>query len=332
MSTPCYNGYMNKSSAFSRKVLNPQTPMQSVKKALDKSTSWGKVANWYNNFIEKTEDSYQRTLILPNLIRLLEIKRGEAILDLACGQGFFAREFAKLGAKVIGVDIAPELIAIAKQDRSSTFSLRDNNLTKQVAEFKKMLDRSVEYHVSQAHKLDFLHNQSVDKITIILSLQNVENANEVIKEVSRVLRPKGKLFIVLNHPAFRIPKQSSWGWDETKKVQYRRLDSYLSEAKETIQMHPGDNPSEKTISFHRPLQFYFKLLSKNGFLISRLEEWNSHRISEEGPKKEAEDRARREFPLFLYLEAINPAPFFCGVFNPHAEKETTKPTHQAAGF
>lgn len=263
MSTPhlaqsegCYNGYMSK------------------------STSWGNVANWYNNLIEKDKGSYQRKLILPNLIRLLEVKKGEVIVDLACGQGFFAREFAKLGAKVIGFDISTELINIAKQDRS------------------------VEYHVSAAHKLDFLPNETVDKVLIVLSLQNIDNANEVIKEASRILKRKGKLLIVLNHPAFRIPKESSWGWDETKKVQYRRLDSYLSESRAQIQMHPGDKPSEKTISFHMPLQFYFKILSKNNLLVSRLEEWNSHKISETGSKKDAEDKARREFPLFLFLEAV----------------------------
>lgn len=261
---------------------------------MKKFTSWGNSAEWYNNLLEKDEKSYQRTLILPNLVRLVEAKKGETILDLACGQGFFAREFARLpspegednggqakqGARVIGVDISPELIEIARQDKS------------------------VEYHVSPAHKLNFLQDQSMEKVLIILSLQNIENANDVIKEVNRVLKPKGKLFIVLNHPAFRIPKASSWGWDNKLTTQYRRLDGYLSESKEAIQMHPGNNPREKTISFHRPLQFYFKALGKNGLFVSRLEEWSSNKISEPGPKKEAEDRARHEFPLFLFLEAI----------------------------
>lgn len=254
---------------------------------MDRPTSWGRVANWYNNLIEKDKDSYQRKLILPSLIRLLEIKKGETIVDLACGQGFFAREFSKLGARVIGVDISPELIDIAKQDKSSP---RD--------------EAGVKYHVSSADNLSFIKDGSVDKVVIILSLQNIENTNGVIKEASRVLKSNGKLFVVLNHPAFRIPKESSWGWDEAKKIQYRRLDSYISESKEQIQMHPGEKPWEKTISFHRPLQYYFKLLTKNSLLVSRLEEWSSHKTSEEGPKKAAEDHSRREFPLFLFLEAM----------------------------
>jgi ubiquinone/menaquinone biosynthesis C-methylase UbiE len=87
---------------------------------VSKSTSWGKVANWYNNLIEKGQDSYQKKLILPNLIRLLEVRRGEVILDLACGQGFFSREFQKEGAKVIGVDVSKELIDLAKKHNNNS--------------------------------------------------------------------------------------------------------------------------------------------------------------------------------------------------------------------
>jgi ubiquinone/menaquinone biosynthesis C-methylase UbiE len=246
---------------------------------MSKTTSWGKVANWYDDLIEKDPNSYQKNLILPNLLRLIEAKKGELIVDLACGQGFFAREMAKSGAKIVGCDISPELIDIAKQDKS------------------------VEYHVSPAHNLDFLQRQSADKVLIILSLQNIENANDVIAEAGRIIKTKGKLFVVLNHPCFRIPKKSSWGWDDPKKTQFRRLDGYMSESKEGIQIHPGDKPWQKTISFHRPLQYYFKALGKNGFCVSKLEEWTSQKISETGPRKDAEDKARHEFPLFMFLEA-----------------------------
>jgi hypothetical protein len=107
----------------------------------------------------------------------------------------------------------------------------------------------------------------------------------------------------MNHPAFRVMKKSSWGWDEEKKIQYRRVEEYLSESKERIQMHPGDRPKEYTISFHRPLQYYFKSLNKSGFSVDKLEEWNSHKKSQPGPRAKAEDRARKEIPIFLFLEA-----------------------------
>ncbi|KKU82215.1 MAG: hypothetical protein UY07_C0001G0001, partial [Parcubacteria group bacterium GW2011_GWA1_47_8] len=47
---------------------------------------------------------------------------------------------------------------------------------------------------------------------------------------------------------------------------------------------------------------YFKTLANAGLAVARLEEWLSHRKSEKGPRKDAEDRARMEIPLFLFLE------------------------------
>jgi len=296
---------MNKSSAFSYKVSDSQNSLQSGKKVLDKSTSWGKVTNWYDKLLEQQNDTYQKTLILPNLLRLLEIKRGETILDLACGQGFFARAFEKEGAKVIGVDISKELISLAKKHLTYSSSEGVPSGTPESRSLSSRQARTIiDYHISPADDLSFLKNKTIDKITLILALQNIENVHGVLKECSRVLKENGKLFIVLNHPAFRIPKESSWGWDGARKIQYRRIDSYLTESKIKIQMHPGDNPKEITWSFHRPLQFYFKMLNKYGFYVSRLEEWNSDKISEKGSRSQAEDKARKEIPMFLFIESV----------------------------
>ncbi len=251
------------------------------KTSAKQNTSWGSVAKWYDETVE-SEDSYQQTVILPNLLRLMDIKKGEVVLDLACGQGFFSRAFAGAGAAVVGVDISPELIAIAREKSP----------------------KEIGFHAASAEAFPFLADGSFDKVVIVLALQNIEKMNETLAECARVLAPEGKLYLVLNHPAFRIPKASSWGFDEKEKVQYRRIDRYLSESRVPIEMHPGENPSEKTISFHRPLQTYAKALYKSGLAIRRLEEWSSNKKSEKGPRADAENRARAEIPLFLALEAI----------------------------
>lgn len=153
------------------------------------------------------------------------------------------------------------------------------------------------------------------------AIQNIKNFALALAEAFRVLRQGGRLVIVMNHPSFRIPKRSGWGFDYEKKIQYRRVDEYISESETAISMHPGLNASEGrvgrtdssdesvlgevfTISFHRPLQAYFKALRKAGFLVSRLEEWTSNKKSQSGPRVDAENKARREFPLFLALEAV----------------------------
>lgn len=254
-------------------------------------TGWGNVAGWYDATVEDSS-SYQSTLILPNVLRLLDIKKGEAVLDLACGQGLFARRYAKSGAKVIGVDIAKELIDIAKPQSPE-----------------------IQYHVSGADNLAFIPAASVDKISIVLALQNIENMNGVFKECARVLKPKGKLIIVLNHPTFRIPKQSQWGWTSavnaipgSMQIQFRRIDRYMSETREKIAMHPstssGQALGEQTVSFHRPMQSYIKSLGKAGLAVTNMEEWVSNKLSQPGPRAAAENLARKEIPLFMSLEIV----------------------------
>ena len=248
---------------------------------MKKDTSWGKVAEWYDGYLEGDPESYQEKVIAPNLIRLLDIKKEMHILDLACGQGFFSRKFSAKGALVTGVDISAELIASAKKH-----------------------GLGISYFVSLAHKLPFLKDHLFDAVTIVLALQNIENMTEVFKEVSRILKPDGTLVLVLNHPAFRIPKQTSWCWDDIRQKQYRRVDAYLSQSTSSISMHPGKKEgSEMTVSYHRSLQDFFKALSKEGFVVSRLEEWISHKKSQKGPRQKAEDAIRKEIPLFLALEA-----------------------------
>lgn len=246
-----------------------------------KNTSWGGVAEWYSELLGK-EGTYQKEVVLPNLLRVMNIHKGEEVLDLACGSGFFSRAFAGAGAKVTGVDVAKNLIEIAK----------------------KTPEKNIAYKVSSAHKLEFLPSGSIDKIALVLAVQNMEDIQKVFAECARVLRKTGTMHIVMNHPAFRVPKRSSWGWDEKVGAQYRRVDAYMSESTEKIQMHPGDKPSEYTLSFHRPFQVYFKHLRRGGFLVRGLEEWISNRKSEPGPRAREEDRIRKEIPLFLMIEAV----------------------------
>ena len=245
-----------------------------------KSTSWGPVAEWYDAYLEVTPDSYQAAVIAPNLLRVLSLKKGDRVIDIACGQGYFTRLFAEAGALVVGADISKELIAAAKK-RSP----------------------KIDFQITPAHKLSFAKDSSCDAATIVLAIQNIENMADVFAEAKRALKPGGRLVLVMNHPAFRIPKRTSWGWDEDAKKQYRRVDGYLSAATIPIDMHPGQIKSAQTISYHRSLQDFFKALSKAGFVVARLEEWISHKKSEKGPKQVAEDTARKEIPMFLMLEA-----------------------------
>ena len=244
------------------------------------SASWGAVATWYDKHLE-SPDTYHEKVILPNLTRLVDAQKSDRILDLATGQGFIARAFAKKGSSVTGLDISQELIAIAKNKGEA----------------------GIVYRIESAEDLSAFPNEHFDKAVIVLAIQNIEHVQKVFGETVRVLKKDGSFHIVMNHPAFRIPKRSGWAYDEKEKVQYRRVDQYISESREAIDMHPGMKDSPQTISFHRPLQYYVKALVKVGFVIDRFEEWISHKDSDSGPRAKAENRARKEIPLFLYMRA-----------------------------
>ncbi len=248
---------------------------------MDKDTSWEKVAGWYDDHLEQEKDTYHAQVILPNLTRILALTGSERVLDLACGQGFFTRAFAGASKSIIGTDLSPSLIRFAKEHS----------------------DKKLQYEVADASKLTFAKEGIFDIVLCVLALQNIEKLTETLKEARRVLKPEGRFIFVLNHPAFRIPKRSFWGFDELKDTQYRRLDSYLSGSKEKIDMTPSKETQKKfTYSFHRSLQDYMKALRAAGFAITRLEEWISHKQSQKGPRARAEDHARKEFPLFLCIE------------------------------
>jgi hypothetical protein len=137
------------------------------------------------------------------------------------------------------------------------------------------------------------------------------------------------------HPAFRAPRQTSWGFDEstanhkfkgkdrddrhhpkhqphTTFRQYRRVDGYLSPAVQDIVMNPGATSKGKsavvTQTFHRPIQAYVNAFAKAGLLVSALEEWPSARSSEPGPKAAEENRIRREIPMFLAIRGVKTQP------------------------
>ena len=252
-----------------------QSPGQSRKAG--KQTSWGGVADWYAEHLENA-DTYHAKVVTPNLVRVLKPGRGMRVLDLACGEGYIARKIEEHEATVVGADISDELITKAKGQGGA-----------------------ITYHTAPADNLSFAKDHSFDAVTCVLALQNMEKLEPVFREVARVLVPGGRFIFVLNHPVLRVPKRSSWIFDDKKGVQARRLDGYYIPSREKMYMHPGKT-KEFTWSFHRSLEEYAKTLARCGFVIAGLEEWISHKTSEAGPRQAAEDLSRKEFPLFMMLE------------------------------
>jgi SAM-dependent methyltransferase len=245
-------------------------------------TSWEGVSDWYGGYL-KRGDTFQEKIVFPGALRLLAPKDGGRYLDIACGEGAFIRlAAASKNIHAVGIDASASLIQQAKRQaaKRADFLVGDAARTSEL--------------VSPA---------SFDGAVSILAIQNIEPFEPVVAGAAKALKPESPFVIVMNHPAFRIPRQSGWGWDENRKLQYRRVDRYLSSFEVPIQAHPGSAPGLKTFSYHRPLSTYAAALSKHGFSIDAIEEWASHRVSDSGPKARAENVARQEIPMFLAIRA-----------------------------
>ncbi len=248
------------------------------------NTSWERVSGWYKSHLRQ-DDFLQRDVVIPGTLELLlDAPQGSAHLDIACGEGTFAAAFRSAFPRraYVGLDAAPSLILGAQRKRIplTTFAVDD------------------------ARRLRSLAGETpFGSASCILAIQNIDEPERVFTQAAHHLLPGAPFVIVMNHPCFRQPRQSGWGWDEERKIQYRRIDRYLGAYEMPIIAHPGKDPSLATPSFHRPVSDYIRALAIAGFMIDAYEEWTSPAVSDSGPKAKAENVARQEIPLFLALRA-----------------------------
>lgn len=96
------------------------------------------------------------------------------LLDVGCGGGVLAEEFASMGCQVTGIDISPRSIEIARKHAARTAL-------------------PIEYHVGSATQLPF-ELGSFEAVSCCDVLEHIHNWNQVITEAGRVLKPGGLFF------------------------------------------------------------------------------------------------------------------------------------------
>ncbi|NIQ01421.1 MAG: methyltransferase domain-containing protein [Nitrospinaceae bacterium] len=243
---------------------------------------WDQAAQWYDALVGLKGSEYQTSIILPGAFQMMNLRKGERVLDLACGQGVFSRYLFQKGMKVTGLDVSGEMIRFAQ----------------------KRSDPSITFREGDAQDPKALAGETFDAAVCLLALQNIAAIEPVMANIKRWLKPGGRFVMVTTHPCFRIPRQTHWGWDDQKKIQYRRVDLYASETTIPILTPPLVRSKIFTVTYHRSLQNYFQALTQAGLCVDGLEEWTSHKTSEPGKRAKAENRARNEIPLFLALRAV----------------------------
>ena len=110
-----------------------------------------------------------------SLVKSLGIAQGAEVLDLGCGDGTTALPEARLGANVLGVDIASNLIEAGNK------SAREEGLT------------NCKFQEGDASNLHELKDKSFDFVVSIFGAMFAPKPFDVAKEMVRVTKPGGRI-------------------------------------------------------------------------------------------------------------------------------------------
>lgn len=243
-----------------------------------KDNSWNSVAEIYHSQVGETGDFNHATYLNPVVLKILGDVKGKSVLDLACGQGYFSRILAEQGAKVVGVDIADKLIAIAKE-----------------REKKKSL--GIKYYVKDSAKLNGLPKSQFDYVVSNVSFHDIRNISKTIKECARVIKGGGKVIFSILHPIQDIAEEK-----KDKEGFYIKVRNYLSQvsSKHFMKNILGND----IFIYHRSVGFYLQEFLKNNFYISDFEEINMRHRKGRLITDEKLLRFKQEIPAFLIVGAI----------------------------
>jgi len=248
------------------------------------STSWDPLAAWYDGWVGEGGSQYHRSVAVPAVMRLLEPGEGEEILDVGAGQGVLAPSIARAGARYTGVDASPRLLEMARARHGD-------------------IGRFLLGDARRLSAIPQLRQGSFDGVVFLLSLQDMDPLDPVLASTAWALNEDGRVALLLTHPAFRVPRQSGWGWDENRKLVYRRVDRYLTPLPVPMKPLPGKDARAASRSFHRPLELYVNGLADHGFVVDRMAEIPANKLVGGGKSTRAEALARQEIPLFLGVRA-----------------------------
>jgi ubiquinone/menaquinone biosynthesis C-methylase UbiE len=260
-------------------------PGRTPQSGAPRETSWERVATWYDGWVGDHGSAYHRQLAIPATLDLLRPQPGEEILDVGGGQGVLAPSLIEAGARVTVVDASAKLITAAKRRHGR---LRDTR-----------------FLVGDARRLPAvsgLDPGTFDAAVILLAIQDMDPLEDVIRGLDWALAPVSRVVLLMTHPAFRQPRHSGWGFDEGRKLTYRRVDGYLGEMAVPMKSLGGGLP---TRSFHRPISAYVNTLGDAGFLTdAMLELPDLPPDRRPGKTARGDARANAEIPIFLGLRAV----------------------------
>jgi 2-polyprenyl-3-methyl-5-hydroxy-6-metoxy-1,4-benzoquinol methylase len=242
-------------------------------------TLWDGKAEFWDELMGDEGNLFQRLLVGPTTERLLEVQPGMVILDVACGNGVFARRLAQLGAQIVAADYSARLVELAKA--------RSEKRGDQI-EFQQV-------DATNSEQLLALGEKRFDAVVCNMALQDMTTIEPLINTVPRLLKPGGRFVFAIPHPCFNQTTARKIIEEEDRDGQLvtsyaLKIYSYLTT---TVQKAMGaPNEPNPHYYFDRPLNVLLNTCFKAGFVMDGLEE----------PKFESGEQPGRPFHWANYPE------------------------------
>lgn len=167
-----------------------------------------KISRWAGEGLD--EDTHRHFCDFANMAYLLALPAGSRILDLGCGSGWLCEYFSRLGYRMTGIDLSPELIAIARERLSKV---------PYGADHQTGLDCRFMVHDIERASLD----ERFDAILCYDSLHHFEDEQAVLANLSAMIDYGGQFFVMEGEK----PPEGSDTAEELRTVmrQYETLES-----------------------------------------------------------------------------------------------------------
>ncbi|HZD81003.1 MAG TPA: class I SAM-dependent methyltransferase [Actinomycetota bacterium] len=129
-------------------------------------------------------DSWQQTIVFPAVERLLQLRAGERVLEIACGNGLLAQRMAEAGATVTAVDLSEEQLRFARR-----------RVTDPAVELRRV-------DVGDATALQALTGAPFDAAVCSMGLMDLRDIAPLAEVLPELLRRGGRFVFSVTHPAF----------------------------------------------------------------------------------------------------------------------------------
>ncbi|ROW08979.1 hypothetical protein VMCG_02901 [Cytospora schulzeri] len=217
----------------------------------------------------------------PELLQMLPHDlTGKRVLDLACGEGWFARWCISRGAKAVDAcDISVNMLKKAESLTQTPKLTSDQPLpaaatTNVVEDGNGNSSGMIRYTRVDLEKLQ-LPGNTYDLVFCGLALHYVKSLPNVMQQVQSSLVPGGVFVYSIEHPFLTAPISPSFIKTRTAnspsgEVDQWTVDSYFSEGVRSV-----DWVVNGVIKQHRTLTSYFDMMREAGFEVEKMDEWGA---------------------------------------------------------